>query len=809
MAEDIVARYIADVQSALANLQKLQAANTQVGTSAQKGAATADQAFNKMADNIGSQFKALGASMAAAFALDRIVSFTQEAVKLAGKIEGVKVAFNRLGDPKLLDGLRAATKGTVSDLNLMTAAVRANNFKIPMEQLGTLLEFARRRAKETGESIDYLVESIVVGIGRKSPLILDNLGISAVELRKRFGDISVEAAEVGDVAKIVGDIATEELAKMGTEAETTGDLIAKMGADWENVTAEIGKATIQALKFFATVAQGAEGEKASTRAAIDDWAKHDAAVRDAYYNIQNAIADTSDKEAQLAAFREGRANAEIELLKLTSKEQRNANEIALNLAQKRLDAAVGFNVIDQLAARENLKNTEKDIENQYRREQILKAVIDLYDKYINGPQKAETEATKEQIRNVFFLTKAIADLEDEQKQEGTTRERVREITAEIIPLQKELDELLGKQAKTVENSAKALKELKDRLSDLTTMTATGIPGLRQFAVDGAGINNSLNTLNESLAQARKQLGEAPIGSTVFKQAQKDVEDLEAAIKRATNDQIDPAKGWLGVSSGIADEAANARGEMEKQAQEFNDFISVLNQMFFDSMSLGVQIQSEMQAQAIQYEMDLIEQKFKKGELTQKQYEIRQTQLRRKAAQQQKDTATFNVIIATASAIMNALQTNPFVPVGLAMAAFAGITGAAQIAAIQSAPLPQFAEGGWVSPDGWIEGRKHSTGGVKLEAEGGEFIVNARQANKYADILEAINRDRFDAEQVRGWADLSKSIDLNGMGGNGFNDLNLISAIDRHRESDSRGMDKLANALLKAVKLNNNARTRWS
>jgi hypothetical protein len=748
MAEDIVARYIADVQSALANLQKLQAANTQVGTSAQKGAATAESAYSGMAKSIESQFKAVGAAVAGAFALDRMASFTKEAVQLAAKIEGVKIAFNRLGDPKLLDGLRAATKGTVSDLNLMTAAVRANNFKIPMEQLGTLLEFARRRAKETGESIDYLVESIVVGIGRKSPLILDNLGISAVELRKRFNGISVETAEVGDVAKIVGDIATEELAKMGKEAVTTGDRIAAISAQAENLKSAFGDLAILAI-----------GDNIAVAAS----------------QMQIFMADGIDG---------------VEKLRLIMAAARGETEqVAAALAKAAKE--------QEVLASQRARISDFDIAMTPSE---MDAMIDKY--------KKSTEAISAEIRNVFFLTKAIADLEDEQKQEGTTRERVREITAEIIPLQKELDELLGKQAKTVENSAKALKELKERLSDLTTMTAKGIPGLRQFAVDGAGINNSLNTLNESLAQARKQLGEAPIGSTVFKQAQKDVEDLEAAIKRATNDQIDPAKGWLGVSSGIAEESANARGEMEKQAQEFNDFISALNQGFFDSMSLGVQIQSEMQAQAIQSEMDLIEQKFKKGELTQKQYELRQTQLRRKAVQQQKDAATYSAAINGANAILQALGNNP-PPYSYALAAISGIITAAEIAAIQSTPLPQFAEGGWVSPEGWIEGRKHSTGGVKLEAEGGEFIVNARQANKYADILEAINRDRFDAEQVRGWADLSKSIELNGMGGNGFNDLNLISAIDRHRESDSRGMDKLANALLKAVKLNNNARTRWS
>ena len=53
---------------------------------------------------------------------------------------------------------------------------------IDIQKLPDLLKFASIRAMETGQSVDYMVSSIVTGLGRKSPLILDNLGLKLKDL---------------------------------------------------------------------------------------------------------------------------------------------------------------------------------------------------------------------------------------------------------------------------------------------------------------------------------------------------------------------------------------------------------------------------------------------------------------------------------------------------------------------------------------------------------------------------------------------------------------------------------------------------
>lgn len=168
--------------------------------------------------------------------------FVGESIRLAAETEGVSRAFDRLNDPELLQNLRDATRGTVSDLELMKQAVQFNNFGLPVEQLGIALGFARQRAQDTGQSIDFLVQSIVTGIGRQSPLILDNLGINAKRVADRF-------KETGNFAQAAFQIIQEETEKSGEALDTFADKQARLNAQWENTKASAGQA-------FIAIAQG-------------------------------------------------------------------------------------------------------------------------------------------------------------------------------------------------------------------------------------------------------------------------------------------------------------------------------------------------------------------------------------------------------------------------------------------------------------------------------------------------------------------------------------------------------------------------
>lgn len=195
-----------------------------------KGISNIDRSLSKMSGG----FSALGATIGASFAVDAIRQFAMESLELANQAEGVKQAFDRINDPGLLDELRKATKGTINDLELMKMAVKAKNFNIPLEQLGGLLGFAQQRATETGESIDYMAESIVLGIARKSIPILDNLGFSATEVREEFNS-------TGDMATAVGNIIKRQMGDAAEVTLTTSEKIAAQRAEIDNLKIAIGE----------------------------------------------------------------------------------------------------------------------------------------------------------------------------------------------------------------------------------------------------------------------------------------------------------------------------------------------------------------------------------------------------------------------------------------------------------------------------------------------------------------------------------------------------------------------------------------
>ena len=158
----------------------------------------------------------------------------KQGIELAKAGEGVRIAFERLGRGDILDGLRQATHGTVTDLELMKAAVKFNDFKLPLDELGTMLAFAQQKAKDTGQSVDYMVDSIVTGLGRKSLMILDNLGLSANEVKEKM-------KETGDMTKAVGEIIREQMSNAGDYIETAADRASQAHVSLQNKMEELGR----------------------------------------------------------------------------------------------------------------------------------------------------------------------------------------------------------------------------------------------------------------------------------------------------------------------------------------------------------------------------------------------------------------------------------------------------------------------------------------------------------------------------------------------------------------------------------------
>ena len=166
-----------------------------------------------------------------------------KSVELAESADGITHAFEKIDRPGYLESLRKATKGTVSDIELMKAAVKAKDFRIPLEDLGKYLAFAQLKAQQTGQSLDYMVDSIVTGLGRKSPLILDNLGLSAAEIGEK-------TKKTGDFMKGVASIVENQLAAAGETYISAADRAAQRTVALKNAQKSLGDALLPLQEEF-------------------------------------------------------------------------------------------------------------------------------------------------------------------------------------------------------------------------------------------------------------------------------------------------------------------------------------------------------------------------------------------------------------------------------------------------------------------------------------------------------------------------------------------------------------------------------
>jgi hypothetical protein len=80
---------------------------------------------------------------------------------------------------------KAATAGTVSELEMMKSAALMSSFGLPMENFADQMGMVQKMAIRTGQSTEYLMESLARGVSRLSPMILDNLGLQ-ISLSKSY-----------------------------------------------------------------------------------------------------------------------------------------------------------------------------------------------------------------------------------------------------------------------------------------------------------------------------------------------------------------------------------------------------------------------------------------------------------------------------------------------------------------------------------------------------------------------------------------------------------------------------------------------
>lgn len=214
-----------------------------VGQSAAGGA----QTLQNLAGAAGKIAMVLGPAAVAATALKMAVDFSQEGAQFARlQTAGQQLAAG-LGASfgEIVAKLKEASNGTVAEVDLITAANRAMMLGLSADagQLADLMQVAAFRGRAMGVSTTQAFNDIVTGVGRMSPMILDNLGI-VIDAEKAYQQYAtahgIAASAIDGTTKkqiLLNSVITEgksQITAAGGVAEDSAGKFERMGAAWKD-----------------------------------------------------------------------------------------------------------------------------------------------------------------------------------------------------------------------------------------------------------------------------------------------------------------------------------------------------------------------------------------------------------------------------------------------------------------------------------------------------------------------------------------------------------------------------------------------
>lgn len=652
---------------------------------------------------------------------------------LRGNVEGVENAFNKrfANAPALLEKLRKSTQGTVTDLELMQRTLSATNLGVDAKALPELLEFATRRAKETGRSVDDLTDRIVRGIGLKSTKVLDDLGINALRLKQELGGVSIEAASIAQVTQAVGKIAKEELDKMGDAAVTSATKVEQMNVAFESLRVtlakkletsfitDIGTQTAKGLEQLIKLISGGFNE-------IDREVLTSQASRTAAAIVEGkAYKDLGDDRQKQYDFLQQEINTDVERIG-------RINDIVAALTQER-------KIIED--------------KNPYdKRLDQLTAQIRGY----NGSKFAIMEV----IRFLKEYRKEVSEINEEDK--------------EVEP-----SGIISRKKKEIEGLQKQI-ELTNRAADLT-----------QINIDKDG-NATLQVgkLIKQLEIAQAELGDLQRAFTEKIDPKPFVLKVDDATKALTDFETTAKR----IEESMANlNLAPPPGETQARMDTFwTGFGEMWNENWRNLVADSVDFQAnainsllDTEAQSLQNQMAQLKNHYQvqqelagDNERAKSELRIREDReiavLAKRQFEREKSIRKAQVIVDGAAAAIKAFVTAPNVYLAIAQSALIAGTVIAQLRNIERAQ-PRFAKG-VIDLKGPGTGTSDS---IPARLSKGESVMTAWETKHAGDVLKDIRAKKLDNKALAAMKQGRGPI----VSQQAFNDAKIIEAINANKPPD--------------------------
>ncbi len=213
-----------------------------------KSAATELEKQPTMMDRINTRSVAMGAAIGTALggvawsAVNRLGSEVAVFADRGRQLGALQTSFETLSrgvkanSSEMLSNMKTASRGLVSEFDLMKAANKAMLLGLPVTaaEMGTLTDAATTLGRAMGQDATKSVDDLITALGRSSPMILDNLGLTV-----KVGEANdIYAAKLHTTADKLTDAqkktafyeeamrkAKEKTEELGKSTKTLGELL--------------------------------------------------------------------------------------------------------------------------------------------------------------------------------------------------------------------------------------------------------------------------------------------------------------------------------------------------------------------------------------------------------------------------------------------------------------------------------------------------------------------------------------------------------------------------------------------------------
>jgi hypothetical protein len=260
-----IAKYTALGQQAPGDMVKLEEATRKAQVATQQASEEIAKQPGLM-DKINARAVALGAAIGSFLgnmawsAVNKLGAEIGVFAEQGMKLNAVRSSFERLASGmdvdsrKMLAGMQTASRGLVSEYELMQSANKAMLLGLPVtaESMHTLTDAATTLGRAMGMTATKSVDDLITALGRSSPMILDNLGITVkvgeanelyaqklgivgrelTDAEKKIAFYEAAMQKALDKTKELGD-QTETLGEIGTRVWTSfGDIVTTLVSDF-------------------------------------------------------------------------------------------------------------------------------------------------------------------------------------------------------------------------------------------------------------------------------------------------------------------------------------------------------------------------------------------------------------------------------------------------------------------------------------------------------------------------------------------------------------------------------------------------